>query len=164
MKDMWVGYNAGYTMGMLLGHSAWQIDRPSNGSMWNSYSFQPVGPWMGYSFTDVRAEGCCRSLNALFYSCKPRTDLYRIDYIIAKGALVPQAARESGIVATTLISRHNKILLPEMWMTWMMKCKFLHTANFRHQYDWKFVWHIKQYMLAKQCSTKQVEPIVLRPS
>ena len=45
---------------------AWQIDQPSNGSMWNSYSFQPVGQWMGYSFTDLGAEGCCRSLNALF--------------------------------------------------------------------------------------------------
>ena len=28
-------------------------------------SFQSVGPWMGYSFTDLGAEGCCRSLNAL---------------------------------------------------------------------------------------------------
>ena len=44
---------------------AWQIDRPSNGSVWISYSFQPVGPWMGYSFTDLGAERCCRSLNAL---------------------------------------------------------------------------------------------------
>ena len=49
----------------LLGPGAWQIDRPSNGSIWNSYSFQPVGQWMGYSFTDLGAEGCCRSLNAL---------------------------------------------------------------------------------------------------
>ena len=31
-------------------------------------SFQPVGPWMGYSFTDLGAEGCCRSLNALLLS------------------------------------------------------------------------------------------------
>ena len=54
-------------MGLLLGHNAWQRDRPSNGSMWNSYSFQPIGPWMGYSFTDLGAEGCCRSLNALLY-------------------------------------------------------------------------------------------------
>ena len=46
-------------------HGAWQLDQPSNGSMWNSYSFQPVGQWMGYSFTDLGAEGCCRSLNAL---------------------------------------------------------------------------------------------------
>ena len=47
-------------LGLLLGHSAWQIDWPSNGSMWNSYSFQPVGPWIGYSFTDLGAEeGCC---------------------------------------------------------------------------------------------------------
>ena len=53
-------------MGLTLGHGAWQIDRPSNGSMWNSYSFQPIGQWMGYSFTDLEAEGCCRSLNALF--------------------------------------------------------------------------------------------------
>ena len=52
-------------MGLTLGHGAWQIDQPSNGSMWNSYSFQPVGQWMGYSFTDLGAEGCCRSLNAL---------------------------------------------------------------------------------------------------
>ena len=47
-------------------HGAWQIDQPSNGSVWNFYSFQPVGQWMGYSFTDLGAEGCCRSLNALF--------------------------------------------------------------------------------------------------
>ena len=59
-------------MGFTLGHGAWQIDQPSNGSIWNSYSFQPVGQWMGYSFTDLGAEGCCRSLNALFsfgYCC-----------------------------------------------------------------------------------------------
>ena len=54
--------------GLVLGHSAWQKVRPSNGSMWNSYSFQPIGPWMGYSFTDLGAEGCCRSLNALLIS------------------------------------------------------------------------------------------------
>ena len=53
-------------MGLTCGHGAWQIDRQSNGSMWDSYSFQPVGQWMGYSFTDLGAEGCCRSLNALF--------------------------------------------------------------------------------------------------
>ena len=66
MKEMRVGYNVGCTMGLLLGQSAWQIERPSNGSMWNSYSFQLVGPWMGYMFADLGAEGCCRSLNALF--------------------------------------------------------------------------------------------------
>ena len=52
MKGMWVGYDFGCTIALTLDHSAWQIDWPSNGSMWNSYSFQPVGPWMGYSFTD----------------------------------------------------------------------------------------------------------------
>ena len=66
MKGMWVGYDVGCTIGLTLGHGAWQIDQPSNGSMWNSYSFQPVGQWMGYSFTDLGAEGWCRSLNALF--------------------------------------------------------------------------------------------------
>ena len=66
MKGVWVGYNVGCTMGLTLGHGACQIDRPSNGSMWNSCSFQPLGQWMGYSFTDLRAEGCCHSLNALF--------------------------------------------------------------------------------------------------
>ena len=55
------------TMRLTLGHGAWQIDQPSNGSMWNSYSFQPVGQWI-YSFTDLGAEGCCRFFNALFYS------------------------------------------------------------------------------------------------
>ena len=54
-------------MGLTLGHGAWQIDQQSNGSMWNSYNFQPVGQWMGYSFTDPGAEGCCRSLNALLW-------------------------------------------------------------------------------------------------
>ena len=66
MKKMWVEYNVGHTMGFLLGHSAWQIHRTCNGSMWNCYSFQPVGPWMGCPFSDLGAEGCCRSLNALF--------------------------------------------------------------------------------------------------
>ena len=65
MKGMWVGYDVGCTMGLTCGHGAWQIDRQSSGSMWNSYSFQPVGQWMSYSFTDLGAEGCCRSLNAL---------------------------------------------------------------------------------------------------
>ena len=65
---MWVGYNVVCTMGLFWGHSAWQKDRPSNGSMWNSYSFQPIGPWMGYSFTDLGAEGCCQSLNALLFN------------------------------------------------------------------------------------------------
>ena len=36
MKEMWVGYNVGCTMGFLLGHSAWQINQfptcwPMNG-------------------------------------------------------------------------------------------------------------------------------------
>ena len=66
MKRMWVGYDVGCTMGLTLDHGAWQIDWPSSGSTWKSYSFQPVGQWMGYSFTDLGAEGCCRSLNALF--------------------------------------------------------------------------------------------------
>ena len=65
MKGMWVGYDVGCTMGLTCGHGAWQIDRQSSGSMWNSYSFQPVGQWMSYSFTDLGAEGCCCSLNAL---------------------------------------------------------------------------------------------------
>ena len=53
-------------MGSALDQGAWQIDRPSDGLIWNSYSFQPVGQGMGYSFTDLGAEGCCCSLNALF--------------------------------------------------------------------------------------------------
>ena len=64
MKGMWVGCS----MGLTLDHVAWQIEWPSNGSMWNSYRFQPVGQWMGYLFTDLEAEGCCRSLNALLPS------------------------------------------------------------------------------------------------
>ena len=71
MKGMWVGYDFGCTMGLTLGHGAWQIDRPSNGSVWNSYSFQPLAQWMGYSFTDLGAEGCCRSLIALFIVLLP---------------------------------------------------------------------------------------------
>ena len=31
-----------------------------------TYNFQPVGQWMGYSFIDLGAEGCCRYMNALF--------------------------------------------------------------------------------------------------
>ena len=65
IQGIWVGYVVGCTMGLTLGHGAWQIDQPANGSMWNSYSFQPVGHGMGYSFTDLGAEGCCSSLNAL---------------------------------------------------------------------------------------------------
>ena len=66
MKGMLVGNADGCTMGLALGDGSWQIDQPSNGSMWNSYSFQPVGQWMGYLFTDLWAEGCCHSVNALF--------------------------------------------------------------------------------------------------
>ena len=70
MKEMQVGYNVGCTMGLLMGHNAWQIHWPSNGSMWNCFSFQPVGPWMGCPFTDLGAEGCCHSLNAfLLFPC-----------------------------------------------------------------------------------------------
>ena len=75
MKGMWVGYDVGCTMGLTCGHGAWQIDRQSSGSMWNSYSFQPVGQWMSYSFTDLGAEGCCRSLNALFVFGIPMSNL-----------------------------------------------------------------------------------------
>ena len=59
-------YDVGCTMELTLGHGAWLINQPSNGSLWNSYSFQPVGQWTGYSFTNLGAEGCCHSLNALF--------------------------------------------------------------------------------------------------
>ena len=45
MKGMWVGYDVGCTRGFTMGHGAWQVDRPSDGSMWNSYSFQSVCPW-----------------------------------------------------------------------------------------------------------------------
>ena len=48
-------------MASLLAHSAWQLD------------FEPVGPWMGYSFTDLGAEGCCRSLNALSVTIQSST-------------------------------------------------------------------------------------------
>ena len=34
--------------------------------MENWYNFQPVGPLMGCPFSDLWAEGCCYSLNALF--------------------------------------------------------------------------------------------------
>ena len=46
MKGMWVGYDVGCTIRLTLGHGAWQIDWPSNGSMWNSYIFQSFGPSM----------------------------------------------------------------------------------------------------------------------
>ena len=65
-------------MGLLLGHSAWQIDQPSDGSMLNFYSFQPIGPWIGYSFSDLGAKGYCRSLNDLLYK---DADNARIHYI-----------------------------------------------------------------------------------
>ena len=32
-------------MGLIKGHGVWQIDQPTNGSMWNSYNFQHVVPW-----------------------------------------------------------------------------------------------------------------------
>ena len=72
---MWVGYNVVCTMGLFLGHSAWQKDRSSNVSMWNSYNFQPIGPWMGNSFTDLGAEGCCHSLNALLWPLLAKIEL-----------------------------------------------------------------------------------------
>ena len=62
MKEMWVGC----TMGLLLGQSAWQIDRQSNWPMWNAYSFKPVGLWMRYSFTDLGAEWRCHYLCLLW--------------------------------------------------------------------------------------------------
>ena len=34
---------------------------------YETYSFQPIGLWMDYSFTGLAAEGCCRSLDALVY-------------------------------------------------------------------------------------------------
>ena len=48
-------------MALLLAHSAWQID------------FEPVGLWMGYSFTDLGAEGCCRFLNAFSVTVQSST-------------------------------------------------------------------------------------------
>ena len=66
MKGVWVGYGVGCTVVLTLPHGAWQIGPPSIRSMWNSYNFQPFGPRMGYSFTDLGAKECCRSLNDLF--------------------------------------------------------------------------------------------------
>ena len=64
MKGMRVGYDVGCTIGLTLGHGAWQIDRPSNGSMWN-LQFPTCWPMDGLIFHYLGAEGCCRSLNAL---------------------------------------------------------------------------------------------------
>ena len=63
-------------MGLILGHGAWQIDQPSDGSILNSYSFQPVGQRMGYSIADLRTEGCCRSLNAWFNNVSVPNPIY----------------------------------------------------------------------------------------
>ena len=43
----------------------------ANRSMWNSYCFQPVGKWMGYSFTDLGPERPNHYLNqwCLVYWC-----------------------------------------------------------------------------------------------
>ena len=54
---MWCWMHNGIDMGR-----AWQIHRPNNGSMWNSYSFSLLP---NESFTDLGAEGCCRTLNTL---------------------------------------------------------------------------------------------------
>ena len=65
---MRVRYNVWRTMGLLSGHITWQIYWLSNGSMWNCYSLQPLGPWMGCPFTDLGAKECYLSINALFLS------------------------------------------------------------------------------------------------
>ena len=49
-----------------MGYSTYQIHWPSNGLMQNYYTFQSVGPLMDCPFSDLWAEGCCHSLNALF--------------------------------------------------------------------------------------------------
>ena len=49
------------------GESGANFTSVSNRSMWNCYSFQPVGPWLNCPFTDLGAEGCCRSLTAFFF-------------------------------------------------------------------------------------------------
>ena len=96
MKGMWVGYDVGCTMGLTLGHGAWQIDQPSNGSMWNSYSFQPVGLWMGYLFTDLGAEGCCRSPNVSFtmFSSWYHHEIFSSDYLWQKWCLCKMSRSE----------------------------------------------------------------------
>ena len=69
MKGMWVGYDVGCTMVLILGRGARQINRPStcNGSMWivKLLQFPACCPVNGLFVHWSRAEGRCRSLNAL---------------------------------------------------------------------------------------------------
>ena len=52
-------------MGLSVCYSTYRIHWPRNGLMQNCYSFQIVSPLMGCPFSDLWAEGCCHSLNAL---------------------------------------------------------------------------------------------------
>ena len=49
MKGMWVGYDVGCTMGLTVGYGAWQIDRPSNGSVWNPTCWPMNGLFVNWS-------------------------------------------------------------------------------------------------------------------
>ena len=44
----------------------WMYNGLPLGPQWQIDQFPTCWPIMGYSFTDLGAEGCCRSLNALF--------------------------------------------------------------------------------------------------
>ena len=83
----------GRTMSLLLGQSACQMHWPSNGLMWNYYSFQPVGPWMGCPFTDLGAEGCCRPLNALFVDAFVYADLTWHTAVTSHSSTLPELWR-----------------------------------------------------------------------
>ena len=105
-------------MGLTLGHGAWQIDQPSNGSMWNSYSFQPVVQWMGYSFTDLGAEGCCRSLNALFLM-----KIYEFHLMFSVILLKHWGRDKMATISQTTLS--NAFFFLNIWISLNISLKFV---------------------------------------
>ena len=125
MKRMWVGYDVGC-------HGAWKIDRRSNGSMLNSYSFQPVGPWMGYSFTDLGAEVCCHSLNALLQVLHSRRSIYDV------GSLVYSVVGIKSCAFLAVTKQLYEWFSPSVCHTFLtMLPSSYHHEIFRSYYQWQ---------------------------
>ena len=116
MKQIWVGYNVEHTVGLLLGHSAWQTDRPSNASMWNSYSFHPFCPGMGYSFTDLGA----------VLSFSERLVLLPVRHSrLSPTALAPPWAPPPDLRRPQRVLRHEKLWNYVTWPAWENSNVFL---------------------------------------
>ena len=105
MKGMWVGYDVGCTMGLTLGHGAWQIDRPSNGSMWN-LQFPTCWPMNGLFFHWSRGWGMLslseRLVSNSFWIPIPGIgiDSNSNSKIYSSPAFYPSALRAGGVLSS----------------------------------------------------------------